>query len=165
MGDLALSVEGFGGGGAFFFCAAAALSSSTTVGGGEVNGWSTGDNGDNVGRSPGVHLGADVGNGNDTHGGGYKSGASVLSLPPHLPSRPKLFVITPASVLKQVSTTNSKQQNDRLINFFFPSLLCKQGSLCSPFFFFSSLFLLLCLAHTHTHTFSVVPQTFVILSI
>ena len=93
---------------------------ASLAGGGEVNGWSTGDNGDNVDgqgcRSPGVHLGADVGNGNDNHGGGYKSGASVLSLPPHLPSRPKLFVITPASVLKQVSPTNSKQQNDRLNN-------------------------------------------------
>lgn len=37
---------------------------------------------------------------------GYTSGASVLSLPPHLPSRPKLFVITPQSVLRQCRTTD-----------------------------------------------------------
>ena len=61
----------------------------------------TGENGDNgVGQGGSSTVGSTVGNGG--HGRGYKSGASVLSLPPHLPSRPKLFVITPASVLKQV---------------------------------------------------------------
>ena len=61
----------------------------------------TGENGDNgVGQGGSSTAGSTVGN--HGHGRGYKSGASVLSLPPHLPSRPKLFVITPASVLKQV---------------------------------------------------------------
>ena len=82
--------------------AAAALEGHHTVDGGslmgsdDVDGWGSGTTTFGVGGQTrdDDHVSTSL----------LSSGASVLSLPPHLPSRPKLFVITPESVLKQCRT-------------------------------------------------------------
>ena len=85
--------------------AAAALEGHHTVDGGslmggdDVDGWGSGTTTFGVGGQT-----RDARLGEHASSSSLSSGASVLSLPPHLPSRPKLFVISPASILKQCRT-------------------------------------------------------------